>query len=860
MITAGEDFLAAEAQKFGTEPVFFFSLLRFLYDTGVGSGRGTFVNVSFVAPGRLEVDEGAGYASWTSEELQPRAENYPITITPTWDLNYPGFEVAIEFRTATSEGGLAATPWTTLVHGSPISLYRYYQWRIVWVAIRAWAFDTVEQAEADGSSAWALDMYDPEDQYQSYATDTAFADTAAFIENVRFTGIYEIPLDDVLDPGISIDECSPNVGELVAGDHTLILLNRQSNYSPLHENFILANQPNYKKLTLRIEMAYRYLNGQVTSRIITYEGTIQRWGPTPHRVDQGGKMQEHTVTILSRDVMADIMEQKIGKPDDDGKPNPLVFGMIFRQADQMADETLGDPDAAVDFESGDTAGLGVDSANGGVVSVESADPINGVYYLHTEVANANAYAKGRLDLTAAGAEVLFSAEIRFTSIPENPADKNMHFLGLFDNGGTEVLQLYVGSDFRVWVYAGGQWKETEWYINRDVGVPKTVSIGVSGVTSGTLKVWLAGNEIMTWDGDWSGLSIKGGFIGPHNGAVAEAWAIDSDSWKIFPNWWPQLYRVWGGPFESIGAIYTDGAIKVGAGQAYSTQNRRRLRYASPGLAVSFVGGATKSANIEKYPDYGAVAFTDYANPVNGTVMMNLTKNSCSHPVDIIAGILIAGGKEAMINDESFALAAAARPNDSIGAFFENCTIGDAVKAVAATCLLDVYRSQNQIKIRAYSAIPPTVYDFDLDESELIGTDPIIETAIKNQVFVKWGWYQRNSRLSHTVKDEQSIADEGLYDTEIDFSHGGMVESDNGEMAKRNAELLLRRLIGGMLNQDETSTSLRLARLEPGDAVRLNVPYLGAPIILQVRKKKFRMGIPRGVDLRLVKFLGEIAPS
>jgi hypothetical protein len=38
-----------------------------------------------------------------------------------------------------------------------------------------------------------------------------------------------------------------------------------------------------------------------------------------------------------------------------------------------------------------------------VVSVESANPINGVDYLQTVVANANAYAKGRLDLAGAGA-------------------------------------------------------------------------------------------------------------------------------------------------------------------------------------------------------------------------------------------------------------------------------------------------------------------------------------------------------------------------------------------------------------------------------------------------------------------------
>ena len=147
----------------------------------------------------------------------------------------------------------------------------------------------------------------------------------------------------------------------------------------------------------------------------------------------------------------------------------------------------------------------MDSGSGGTVLVESADPIDGAYYLHTEVANANAYAKGRLDLSVAGVEVLFTANLRFTSIPATPADKNMRFAGLFDNPGNEILQLFVGSDYRVSVYAAGQWKETDWYVDRDVGVAKAVAIGVAGYATGVIKIWVNSNEVLTWEDDWSSI-------------------------------------------------------------------------------------------------------------------------------------------------------------------------------------------------------------------------------------------------------------------------------------------------------------------------------------------------------------------
>lgn len=859
MIPASDDFIAQESNPDTGDPVFFFTFLPHYFATGVAAGSGTFVNVSYVDPGRLQVDGEAALASWTSPALQARVGEFPASFTPTWQLDYPGFDVAIEYRTGESAAALAAAAWQTMTIGDPVSSYRYYQWRISWVGIRSWAYDTVEEAEASANSAWALDAADPEDPYESYAQDSAYGDLT-FIEHVRFTGIFEIDQADIKDPGVCVDECPLSLGDLVAGSHTLTLGNREFRYSPRHANFIFAEEENWKRKNLLIKMAYRLPSGVLTDRITIYEGIIDDWGPAPHQAEVDGKLQEHAVPVVTRDLIAELLRLKVGTPDADGNPTPLVFGTVFRQLDQLADETLGDPDAESDFESNTTEDLtGVDSANGGVVAVASEIPINGDYYLHTEVANANALAKGRMNLAAAGAEVLFTSEVRFAAIPETPSDKNVHFMGLFDSGGNEILQLFVGSDFRVHAYAGAQWKETDWYINQDVAVVKRVSIGVLGANPGTIKVWVNGNEVLCWDEDWSSLSIKGGFIGPHNGAVAEAWNIDSDDWGIFPNWWPQLYKVPGGPYEEIGTIYVDGATKVGAEPLYSDLNRRGLRYGPAGVPTRFVGGVTKTANVEKYPGYGAVAFTDYANQVSGTVMAYLRKDSTTHWVDIVRGVLTAQGKEGWLDETAAAAAKAATPDDTVGAFFENITMGDAIMALAATCLFDAFRSQNLLKLQAYTGIAPVTYELELTEANSRGVAPQNDDKdIKNQVFIKWGPYDRNHRLSRTVKDDLSISYVGVYDTEIDLAAGGIVETDNGPMAIQKAETLLKRLVGGRLVCDPTISTLQAARLEVGDEVRINMTDYGTPEILQVKRKAINLFAPKGVELFLNKNLGEIA--
>jgi hypothetical protein len=277
------------------------------------------------------------------------------------------------------------------------------------------------------------------------------------------------------------------------------------------------------------------------------------------------------------------------------------------------------------------------------------------------------------------------------------------------------------------------------------------------------------------------------------------------------------------------------------------------------VPVSLVGGATKTTGIEKYPAYGAVAFTDYANKVSGTVAAYLRKDSTTHWVDAVRALLAVHARETYLDETAAAAAKAATPNDSAGYYFDNMTLGDAIKALAATCLFTLARSGNQLKLQAYTGEAPAAYEVELTAASLQGWGPArAEREIKNKVFVKYGRYAQNSRLSAIVKHEDSINYLGLYDTEIDLSWSNTcIGSDNGLMAARKAQALLYRLVGGQAKVDEAYAPLSLLRLQAGDYVRVNVPEIGPVRIFQVLKKTIDFNTPKGVRLLLVKFLGEV---
>ncbi|MBI4643097.1 MAG: hypothetical protein HY743_05065 [Deltaproteobacteria bacterium] len=436
----------------------------------------------------------------------------------------------------------------------------------------------------------------------------------------------------------------------------------------------------------------------------------------------------------------------------------------------------------------------------------------------------------------------------------------MHFLGLYNAGGTEQIQLYVGSDFRVHAKnAAGSWKETDWYINQDQGVWLRVSLGLLGANPGVLKLWVNGNEALTWDGDWSGYNLKGAFAGPHL-AAAEAWEIHTDVWKIFPTFYPQLYRLPGGPYESIGTVYSDGAIKIEKPLTLPpSASPATTPLVGQNWGTRYVGGTVQSnalSNMTKVPAEGAVIFNDQANPVSGTLFFRARKNNLVHPADQVQEIVAAVGKDGKIDSPSFAAAKATTPDDTLGCYFEDVAAGDAIRAIVSRCLFLFFMSGNQIKFKAYTGAAPSTYEMTLTEADLVGLEPATDMeGMKNYIAAKWAWYERNHRLYYVAKDSQSIAFIGKYDTELDFSWGGEVGSDHAGMAKDKADKFLTRAKGAR-ERLLWSGFRNLMRLEIGDGVLVDSPHMGPPVIYPIMGMTIRMDPPRGVDLRLVRFLGE----
>jgi hypothetical protein len=83
------------------------------------------------------------------------------------------------------------------------------------------------------------------------------------------------------------------------------------------------------------------------------------------------------------------------------------------------------------------------------------------------------------------------------------------------------------------------------------------------------------------------------------------------------------------------------------------------------------------------------------------VSARVVKDGTTHPVDMVADILAEVGLEAVIHQDSFALAKSLTPEYAIGISFENFTAAQAIREIVRRCLYDLWIDFGEIKIRAY---------------------------------------------------------------------------------------------------------------------------------------------------------------
>lgn len=229
--------------------------------------------------------------------------------------------------------------------------------------------------------------------------------------------------------------------------------------------------------------------------------------------------------------------------------------------------------------------------------------------------------------------------------------------------------------------------------------PAAVSEPVlAGTGTGTMKV------VGTYHGDETQEYLVEVQSGGEVGSAICRWSLNNgQSWED-------------SGFTSAGA---DGPVQLDSGLAV---------YWESGLGVDLVAGDrwTFSATppIYRYQVYGApfaainaVYLSDAEtvdglsfDPVTGVILVSgrnaavearVTKDSTSHPVDILADLLAEVGVSEAIDQDAFALAKGLTPEYAIGVCFEDITAAQAVREIVRRCLYDLWVDFGEIKIRAY---------------------------------------------------------------------------------------------------------------------------------------------------------------
>jgi hypothetical protein len=854
MLAAPDDYLAAEGQQVA-DPKFGLFLSPYPYPTGFVAGSGTLVNGSLAA-GLFSVVYGADSASWTGPVVANPAEILPAAAALSWELAAPGYHWTAAWRTAPLAAALESQEWQPLTLGASLELLAFYQLRFTWTSIRAWVYDTLEAAEAAADSFWAVD--DLPDDHASYACDGP--GNLAYLRNLTLTGEYQLPPDDVLDGGELQDSLGDGFGQIVAGNYTAILINREGRYSPGEPNFLFGEE-DWRRRTLTLRQWYAGPDG-VTGAIEKFVGTVMIW-QDQEGIDPDGKAHEAWVEISADNLVAKLLERQIGMDADDGTPNPWTCGEFMREAAQLADQSPEPPDAVADAETGDTSQFTTVqvAGTGSSLTVVTGSGSEGSLAYRAQAQAANAVARGELELAVTGRQVLLTAQLTFAAVPAQPIHLNLSFMGLFGGPGPDLFALGVGGGGQVFLYSiGGGWVETKWNINAYVGVPQRLSLCLDAKAAGLIKFIANGSEQLSLDGNYSTFgAIRGGYAGLALGASPQPWDLIIDDLQISPGWERYAYRIYGHPFQSFGTVYQDGVVQVnnppatvGSGSwGRSGSDPTRLEY-------KFAGGqAVPDDRVVKRPELGVVIFTDYANPPQGTIIVQAVKDDNTHPGDIVPRILTEAGEPEAVDLDSCLETKALLPADQVGLYLSNTTLGEALKTLGQRCLLNYRVSGRKLVLLPYDGTADRPCAAQIANwTGYVRRDD--QSSLKSRSLVKHSWNQLNPKLLEKATDAAALARVGLITEEIDLSHGGDVSSGSQTMARQKAPALLNRVRGGDETLQDFLTPHTHGRLEVGDLVRVLSPRLQNQFY-SVWDKQQKCAADKSIRMILRRFLGEPGP-
>ena len=873
MISADAAYLALEAIKIGATPAVRATIWPYYYPTGL-DGTGVFVNATYVSPGKILLDWGVMAGSWTSV---PLATGSPGAAVITWKQNDMGYDIAVFFRSAGSldgpyletdylpdgylEDGISFNPWVQVTNGETVNFPEYYQIMVTWTGYRTWAANAGDTD--DGSFAWAENG--TPDAYQGYAGPGSSG--GSWIANLQIAGAFDVT-HDIEGAGMVTLEAPKQFDELVAGSHSGLLLNNRqvdSNgnpapaYSPRKSSFIFAQDHKWYGKKLTIEAGFKGHDGSLHLNEL-FIGRLTKWGPVMRQMSSNA-IQPTTCALYALDWISDMLNQRIAMPAEDGTPQPVTFGEFLCDGQQVVGWSPDKPVRTATFEGDNFNELDhLNISGGGAVSLITPG-LTKLWGMRCVTSGASQIATGQIALPGPPGEIFVTGNIRFQAAPTNPVLENCKILQINNAAGASVFDIYL--DVNGAFYSPQLVASSKFTIEAYLG--QTVPFALwykGGTTAGAIKVWINGSEELSYTDDTSPFIPASFVFGAQTGGTAENWTIDFDDLQVYPAYYDNAFQVFGGPFQSIGAVTVDGVAQP------DTQT---------------VGSYTQA--LARFPQYGMVQFTstDPKFKPGNTIKMRVVMNPGGmHPVDVIQALLQMTPAGAYIDSANFAAAKAATPKDLIHCRFEDkgnnkslpgqqqgvkdytntgTTVADAIKEIVGRVLYFFFVDVGQIRLIPYTGTPPSAPVLAVDASSMFEADPIIDMdTLVSYVGATFGAYDTNPSLYYVAG---GYTQDGTGAT-LDFTWANSpVVTESYDMAKAKADLLLK-FLSAQERLDPVRISLIGLRLELMDSVSVNDALLSdAPVDYWVMRKEIHLDPPhlasggqREVDLQLMRFLGD----
>jgi hypothetical protein len=303
MRQAGANYLQEEARLRGARPRVKAVLYPFELDYGLAADSGEFVHTTYGnEAGKLVLAEGYSSGSWTSPIMHTSLP-FLNTVVPQWQYQAgEDSENQVYLRTAESVAEISSNSFSLLTRGEEFSLSPWFQVKV------------------------------------------ELGQTPGYVAGLRFEGRLTLGETEILDPGSVRVDLARDFSELRAGDHSLVLDNRQGQWQSQGENFYLQGLDWIQK-KVALYHGWRLADGQDEWQLV-YQGIVERLTGMAH-----GWQEQHRASLESQDRVAARLKRLVGVPSADGDRQPFMRGSYLAKG-ELVDTTAAEISSPVKAGSG----------------------------------------------------------------------------------------------------------------------------------------------------------------------------------------------------------------------------------------------------------------------------------------------------------------------------------------------------------------------------------------------------------------------------------------------------------------------------------------------------------------------------